>query len=246
VRVLVTGGRGMLGRHVVEQLRAAGHDAVSGSRSSNVEIDLASGAGLEPALEGAESIVHCASNPRGRNAREVEVEGTARLAEAARRAGTSHLVYISIVGVDRVPYAYYEYKLHAEKVLEQGGLPWSILRATQFFPFLARRLIALPLGMVAPRGFPVQPVATEEVAGRLVRAVVEGPGGRLPDLGGPEIREVADFARSLRAARHLRRPILRPWLPGKLAAAVRAGGLTTPGGERGTRTWEEWLAANRP
>jgi uncharacterized protein YbjT (DUF2867 family) len=244
VRVLVTGGRGTLGRRVVEQLKAGGHDPVAASRSSAVTLDLTTGAGLQAAIEGAEAIVHCASNPRGRDAREVEVEGTARLIAAASRARTAHLIYISIVGVDRVPYSYYEYKLHAEKVVEHGGVPWSILRTTQFFPFVASLLTAPPV-LLAPRGFLLQPVATHEVAALLVRAVDEGPRGRLPDLGGPAIREVAGLARTLRAALCLRRPVLRPWLPGRLAASIREGALTAPRGERGSRTWEEWLAGGR-
>jgi len=95
--------------------------------------------------------------------------------------------------------------------------------------------------MIAPRGFLVQPVAGEEVAQRLARALGEGPMERRLEYGGPEVREVGELARTLRATRRLRRPLLKPWLPGQLAAAVRAGGLLCRDRGRGAITWEEWL-----
>ena len=240
-RVLVTGGRGDLGSRVVQRLREHGHEAVAAGRRGPIVLDVRRDEGLDAALEGAEAVVHCATHPAGRDAREVEVEGTARVVRAAARAGVAHLVYVSIVGVDRVPYAYYRHKLHAEKVIDRGEVPWSILRATQFFGFVARLLTTPPV-LVAPRGFLLQPVAAEEVADRLVRAVEDGPCGRLRDLGGPEIVEVGELAAALRRTRRLRRPLLRPWLPGRLAAAVRAGGLTCPGGDRGAQIWQSWLS----
>ena len=88
-----------------------------------------SGDGLAAAVAGVGVIVHCASDPlRPR----VDIEGTGNLLQAARTAGTSHLVHPSIVGIDRVPYRYYQAKLQAERLLQASGLPWTILRATQF------------------------------------------------------------------------------------------------------------------
>lgn len=244
MNVLVTGGTGTLGRQVVRQLEATGDQVLALSRRGPVMLDLATGAGLESALRGVETVVHCATDPFGKDPRRVEVEGTARLVRAAAGEGVSHVVYVSIVGVDRVPYPYYRYKLAAERVVEAGPVPWSILRATQFHPFVAWLLTRLPV-LLAPRGFVLQPVAVQEVASRLVRAVREGAAGRLRDFGGPQVREASDLARALRRARHLRRPVLRPWLPGPFAAAVRAGGLICPEGEHGALTWEQWLAGSR-
>jgi uncharacterized protein YbjT (DUF2867 family) len=187
-----------------------------------------------------DAVVHCASNPLGRNARQVEVEGTARVVAAAHRRGVGHLLYMSIVGIDRVPRAFYRYKLHAEKVVEQGPVPWTILRATQFFPYVETMLTGTPV-LIAPRGFLVQPVAVEEVAQRLARALGEGPMEQRLEYGGPEVREMGELARSLRAARGWRRPLLKPWLPGQVGAAVRAGGLLCVDCGRGAITWEGWL-----
>ncbi|MDQ6790859.1 MAG: NAD(P)H-binding protein [Candidatus Dormibacteraeota bacterium] len=240
MRVVVTGGRGMLGRHVVELLRRSGHEALAAGRHGPLVMDVRKDADVEAALEGVDAVVHCASNPLGRDAREVEVEGTARVVAAAHRQGVGHLLYVSIVGIDRVPRPYFRYKLHAEKVVEHGRVPWTILRATQLFPFMEMLLTAAPV-VIAPRGFLVQPVAGEEVAQRLARALGEGPMERRLEYGGPEVREVGELARTLRATRRLRRPLLKPWLPGQLAAAVRAGGLLCRDCGRGAITWEEWL-----
>ena len=87
MRVVVTGGRGMLGRHVVELLRRSGHEALEAGRHGPLVMDVRKDADVEAALEGVDAVVHCASNPLGRDAREVEVEGTARVVAAAHRQG---------------------------------------------------------------------------------------------------------------------------------------------------------------
>ncbi len=125
--VLVTGGTGLLGRTVVAQLAAAGHDAriltraTRGGpyRSERVVGDLTTGAGLEAAVDGVAAIVHLASDPR--HAQRVDVAGTRRLIEAAHRAGRPHLVYVSIVGVDRIPWRYYGAKAIVEQDVAAPG-----------------------------------------------------------------------------------------------------------------------------
>ena len=137
-RVLVTGGTGTLGSHVVDRLHAAGREVRVFSRSGGngrVRGDLATGDGLEAAVQGVETIVHCASSPA--RTRQVDVGGTHRLLRAAYRAGISHVLFISIVGVDRNPYyPYYRMKLETERIIERSPMPWTILRATQFHGFV--------------------------------------------------------------------------------------------------------------
>ena len=137
--ILVTGGSGTLGRGVVARLLAAGHQVRVLSRRPRpaggtataewVTGDLLCGDGLAGAVTGVEAIVHCAGDPRRPR---VDSNGTRNLLRAARAAGAPHLVDISIVGVDRVPYRYYQAKLQAERLIQASGLPWTILRATQF------------------------------------------------------------------------------------------------------------------
>jgi uncharacterized protein YbjT (DUF2867 family) len=119
--VLVTGGTGVLGKQVVERLGSAGLEARVLSRSGRpgtLRGDLSTGEGLDLAVRGAETIIHCASSPF-RKTRQTDVEGTKRLLETATTAGVSHFVYISIIGIDPAPsYPYYRVKLDTERLIE--------------------------------------------------------------------------------------------------------------------------------
>jgi uncharacterized protein YbjT (DUF2867 family) len=252
-RVLVTGGNGVLGRNVVERLVGRGHAARAASRSAPerpvegatwTRLDLATGEGLAAALDGVDVVVHAASSPF-RDTHAVDVDGTARLVEAA---GRRHVVYVSIVGCDLVPLPYYRTKTEAEAVVAGGGAPWSVLRATQFHELLADvflpRLDRFP-AMPVPSGMRYQPIAAGEVADRLVEVVEDGPGGRLPDVGGPEVHTFVDLARRWIAAQGRRRPVVPIPAFGAVAAAIRSGALTcpdaVPDGRRGRLTWDDWL-----
>src|SRR3712207_5750624 len=156
--ILVTGSTGSLGRLVVARLREGGRDVRALSRRGHpgtVPGDLLTGEGLERAVEGVGTIVHCASSPT-KKTRRIDVEGTQCLLQAASRAGVQHLVFISIVGVDRNPYfPYYRMKLEAERIVERSSVPWTILRATQFHDFVLRSIRSLdrlPI-MPVPKGF---------------------------------------------------------------------------------------------
>jgi uncharacterized protein YbjT (DUF2867 family) len=133
--ILVTGGTGVLGSKVVERLRTAGlgpRILSHSGRPGTIQGDLLTGEGLEEAVRGVDTIVHCASSPF-RKTHQTDVEGTGRLLQAASRAGVSHVVYISIVGIDRVQsYPYYRVKLETERLIEGSPIPHTILRATQF------------------------------------------------------------------------------------------------------------------
>lgn len=253
MNVLVTGGTGNLGRAVTRAAGGAGHVVRVMSRrarprtASNgfewARADLASGEGVREALGGVEGVLHLASDPR--RTREVDVDGTRILTEAARAGGVAHLVYISIVGIDEIPYSYYRRKLEAEEIIRASGVPHSILRATQFHS-LVDLLISLaarvPVVMPLPTDFKFQSVAEPEVAGRLVRQLAEPPGGRLPDFGGPEVLTLGEMAETWMDVRGARKRLLRLPLPGRVAASFRAGKNTAPEGTRGVMGWRDWLA----
>lgn len=246
--ILVTGGSGTLGRAVVRRLVDLGHPVRALTRRGAEPVpaewftgDLTTGVGLEDALAGVTAVVHCASDPRRPRS---DVEGTARLVDAARRTGVLHLVYVSIVGIDRVPLAYYQAKLQTEGLVERSAVPWSILRATQFHQLVAGLLGALarlPI-LPAPAGLRFQPLEAAEVADRLVEIALRPPVGHAPDMGGPEARDLGDLARAYLRARRLRRPVLALPVPGRVAAAIRQGALLVPEAPGGLRTWEEFLA----
>jgi uncharacterized protein YbjT (DUF2867 family) len=255
--ILVTGGTGTLGRLVVARLRDAGchvrvlsrrgHDGAEGIEL--VTGDLATDEGIEAAVEGSEIIVHCAGTSKG------DEDKTRHLVRAAVRAGTRHLVYISVVGADRVPvtsaidramFGYFASKRAAERAVAASGLPWTTLRATQFFELTlmtARGLARLPV-IPVPAGFRFQPVDADEVAARLVELALGAPAGLVPDLAGPRVYDMADLVRGYLRARRMHRPIVPLWLPGKAARAVRAGATLAPDRAVGRRTWEDFLAAH--
>ena len=249
--ILVTGSTGTLGRALVPRLTGAGHEVRAFSRqprpsstpaSAWATGDLRANAGLDEALAGIEVIVHCASAQRGDQA------AAQNLIAAARRAGTPHLVYISIVGVDRVPVGYYRAKLAVEQLIEDSGLPWTILRATQFHELILRGcelLARLPV-LLVPAATSFQPISAGEVADRLACLAGQPPAGRVPDMGGPQVRSSGDLAGGyLRASGHRRR-VLQVRLPGRAFAALRRGGLLAPQHATGTVTFDEFLAARFP
>ena len=244
--ILVTGGTGVLGSKVVERLRSAGIEprVLSHSgRPGTIVGDLLTGEGLEEAVSSVDSIVHCASNPF-RKARQTDVDGTQRLLDAASRAGVSHLVYISIVGIDRAQsYPYYQVKLETERLIEGSPIPYTILRATQFYDLVlmaVRALARLPVVPV-PGALIGQPIDAGDVADRMVELALETPAGRVPDIGGPEVRTMDDIVRSYLKVTGSRKKVVTFPLPGKTARAIRDGALTCRENRYGKIRWEEFL-----
>ncbi|MEP7198256.1 MAG: NAD(P)H-binding protein, partial [Chloroflexota bacterium] len=204
--------------------------------------DLETGDGLRAAVADAPIIIHAASSPL-KHTHEIDVDGTRRLLADARAAGASHLIYVSIVGIDRIPYPYYKHKLAAEEVVMQGGVPWTILRATQFHDLADRVLQSaakFPIALL-PTDFQFQLVDSGEVADALCGCAASSPAGRLPDMGGPDVLRFDDIARAWFAARGMRKPVLPLWLPGKIAHGFRNGYHTCPQNRQGKVTWSEWL-----
>lgn len=241
--VLVTGGTGTLGRHLLPLLRAGAHEVRVLSRrpvTDGVVGDLRTGAGLDEAVAGVDTVVHAATDPF--RARAVDIRGTQRLLERLRLGGPTHLVYVSIVGVDGHALPYYRAKWAAEQLVEASGTPSTIVRIVQFHELLDRGFSAMRPAIVAPTGFRVQPVAAAEAAERVAELVGGGPQGRATDLGGPEVRSIGDLAAAWKRARASRKPVVRLPVPGRIAGAFRRGVNLAPDHADGRLTWEQWLA----
>lgn len=128
-------------------------------------------------------------------------------------------------------------------MIEASPVPWSILRATQFHEFidrLLRPLTRLPL-VFLPKNWQFQVISASEVAEHLVAALEQGPSGRLPDIGGPEVLRLEEMARLWLSAQGLRRRLIHLHLPGGLSAGFRQALNTTPGNHAGSITWSQWL-----
>ncbi|MFC0507255.1 SDR family oxidoreductase [Micromonospora costi] len=252
MRVLVTGAAGRLGHEVLPRLLDDGYTVRATSRRPRTDpgvewavTDLGTGAGLAEAVADVDAVLHLASAPTpGRRTHQVDVLGTRRLAVAAERAGVGHLVYVSIVGVDRVPMPYYRHKLAAEQVVAAGPVPWSVLRATQFPQFLDELLQASSRfgPTIGDRAILAQPVDPGEVAARLAARLAAGPLRGIEEYGGPEVLRFDEAVRAWRAARRSRRPLLPVRIPGRLGRTLRDGGLVTGALPRGERTWADYLA----
>jgi uncharacterized protein YbjT (DUF2867 family) len=255
ISVLVTGGTGTLGRRVVPRLVDAGCSVRVLSRSPHepedgveyVRGDLAKGRELWSALSEIDIVIHCAGTAKGDDYK------TRKLLEAASEAGVKHFVYISVVGAERLPvtsaidrgmFGYYAAKRASEQLVEASGIPFTILRATQF----QESMLAVVKGLAslvvvpAPTGSRFQPIAADEVADRLVELALGDPAGLVPEMGGPRSYLLADLVRSYLAATGRRKPFISMRAPGKAAAALRDGANLTPDHAVGVRTWEEFLA----
>jgi uncharacterized protein YbjT (DUF2867 family) len=240
MRIAVAGGTGAVGRHVVEVARERGHDVVVLARSQGV--DLTTGAGLVERLDGVDAVIDTSNQvSQKRAAAEAFFGGVSRtLLGAEVGAGVRHHVALSIVGVDDVDTGYYAGKRLQERVLAEGPVPWTVLRATQFHEFAEQALHFVRVGpfSLVPRMLS-QPVAAREVGEALVDLAEADPVGRAPELAGPERLQMVDLARKVA---HGRRVVpLR--VPGAAGKAMRTGALVPKGdGPRGTITFDAWLA----
>lgn len=245
--ILVTGGTGTIGRRVVPLLRAAGHDVRILSRRPGRETpgiqqvagDTVAGTGLAEALAGVQTVLHLAGGAKG------DDTAARNLGAATRAAGVGHLILISVVGADRMPIGYFRAKAAAERAVAESGVPWTVLRAAQLHEFVlpvARGLARLPFTPV-PRGLRFEPVHVDEVAARLAELTLGVPAGRVADIAGPEVLDVAQLLDTYAEFQGKRHPRFAVRLPGAVGRAYRAGdNLADASARRGQRGWAEFLA----
>jgi uncharacterized protein YbjT (DUF2867 family) len=229
----------VLGSYLVPRLVDRGHNVRRLSRHTTgagaVRGDVRTGEGITAAVDGCDAVIHAATNPF--RARATEVGGARHVVDAAR-AHDAHLIYVSIVGVDQHRLPYYKAKWEAERVVEASGVRWTIQRATQFHDLLDKILgyRVVPI----PRRTPFQPVDGGDVADALVNLVDEGPSGRAPDVGGPQVlttKELNDIRTRITGKRASLLPIPAVWAVRDLVD----GKHLCPERAVGTLTWEDWL-----
>ncbi len=250
MKVAVAGGTGTLGRPLVAELARRGDEVVVLSRSghgglpegaAHRRVDLAGSEGLAGALAGVEVLVDAANTSPSQG--EALVAIARRLLDAAAAAGIGHFVGVSIVGCDRVPMPYYKAKVEQERAIAAGQVPWSLVRATQFHDLLAWAFGATARWRVLPTGSAqLQPVDVRIVAARIAEVVHTEPGGRLPDVAGPEVRTLTELAHAWRSARGRRALPLRLPMVGRIGRPLREAALCDPAAAAGGPTFERWLA----
>lgn len=199
MKVAVIGASGLIGTKVVGLLTAKGHDVVAASRASGV--DVLTGDGLAEALSGADALVDVVNSPSFEDDPVMEffTKSTTNLVDAAKRAGVGHYVALSIVGVDLLPDSgYMRAKMAQETIITESGIPYTIVRATQFEEFAEAITTSMTAGdeVRVPDAL-IQPVAADKVAAEVARAAVAAPLQGIVNIGGPEKISFEQMARAV-------------------------------------------------
>ncbi|MBG6104749.1 uncharacterized protein YbjT (DUF2867 family) [Micromonospora vinacea] len=243
MKIAVLGGTGLIGSQVVKILQAAGHEAVPLSPSTGV--DLLTGQGLADGLAGAEVVVNLTNSPTFDEASPAFFQTTMdNLLAAAARAGVGHAVILSIVGVDQVPdLDYYRAKTLQEEILTAGPIPYSIVRATQFFEFVEAILswtaddttVRLP-------STPVQPMAAADVAQAVAEVTMGAPLQGIRNVAGPDVFALDELGRITLAASGDQRTVTTDNTAGMFAAV--SGDVLTGSDDAviAPTAYREWLA----
>ena len=247
MKIVVIGGSGRIGSNVVGRLEAQGHEAVPASPATGV--DTITGEGLADVLTGADVVIDVANAPvwDDEAVRKFFTTSSRNLLAAERDAGVGHHVALTIVGADRLPdCGYYRAKVAQEAEIEAGGVPYTILRSTQFLEFLPQIAeegaegdsVRLSTGLM-------QPVAAEDVAATVTELATGAPAGRV-ELGGPEALGMDDWARRLFAATGDERTVTSDPHALYFGTELSGGELTTGDGARiGTVDFDVWFATQQ-
>jgi uncharacterized protein YbjT (DUF2867 family) len=245
MKLAVIGGTGLIGSQVVRILNAQGHEAVSHSPSTG--LDLLSGRGLPEALNGAEVVVNLTNSPTFDDASPAFFQATMdNLLTAASAAGVGHAVILSIVGADLVPgLVYYRAKVLQEDLLKAGPVPYSIVRATQFFEFMDWTVnetaddntVRLPATLI-------QPIASADVVTAVAGVSVGAPLQGTREIAGPEVFALDELGKITLGARGDHRTVVADNSAGMFAAASGDALIAKDGAVIATTTYREWLAAS--
>lgn len=251
-QILLTGGTGTLGKEIAQQLITGNHNfKVLISRNHSEEpkgVTLISGditkkETLTASPKDTDIIIHCASNSQ--NHQEVDVIGTKNLLDSAP-VGLSHFVYISIVGVDKSSFPYYQAKYKAEQLVMQSGLPWTIIRATQFHSFVLLRFIKpfVPNGdepLKIPQGLKFQSIDIKDVGSVIVKQSLGEPLNSIILLGGPEVLTLEQMTESYLKLQDKSNIIEPQPVEGSIHDLFRSGINLCPDNANGKITWKEYL-----
>lgn len=246
MKVVIVGGSGLIGKKLSNLLRQGGHDVVSASPSSGV--NSVTGAGVAEALAGAQVVVDVSNSPSFEERAVLEFFETSsrNLLAAAKTAGVRHYVALSVVGADRLPDSgYMRAKVAQEKLIRAAGLPYTILRATQFYEFVGGIAESGAVdGAVRLPPAQMQPIAADDVAQGLADVVAQSPINGIVELAGPEPIAMDELVRRYFSSKHDERQVVTDTAARYFGAAVNDQSLTPGNNPRlGAIRFEQWLGA---
>lgn len=250
MRIAIAGGTGLLGGKLAHEAKERGHEVRLLSRATGIDLTAPEGAAATAArIDGCDAVIDVLSIGTQNEATSIAffASTTRSLLSAEKQAGVGHHIALSIVGVDRAAAAYYAGKVAQERAVQEGSIPWTILRATQFHEFAAQMFTVAARGPIhlAPR-MRTQPVAADEVARRLVDLAEAPAHGRVPDLAGPQEESLVDMIRRYARATGHRGWIPAVSLPGPFGRAMRDGRLLPAADATiGRQSFTEWIASLR-
>ena len=249
MKIVVIGGSGLIGTKLVSRLRHGGHEVVAASLDSGV--NLITGEGLTRAVAGAHVVVDVTNSPsfEARAAMEFFETSGHNLLAAEKSAGVRHHVALSIVGLERLPeVGYLRAKLAQESLVKASGIPYTILRSTQFFEFVSSLVesavdgdaIRLPAALF-------QPIAADDVAAVLAELALGSPLDSTVEVAGPEARPFVEFGRQFLAARRDKRQVIADDRAPYFGARIDDRSLTPSGNPRlGSIRFADWLGRSVP
>jgi uncharacterized protein YbjT (DUF2867 family) len=246
MQLTVVGGTGLIGSQVVQKLTAAGHEAVPAALSTG--LDLITGKGLDHALKGAEVVVNLANSPTFDEASLGFFRTSMNnLLAASERAGVRHQVILSILGVDQVPQLdYYRAKTLQEDLLRQGPMPYSIVRATQFFEFMDAVLSETSddttVHLPATR---IQPIAAADVADAVAGVSTGAPLRGIRNVAGPDVFPLDELGRVTLAARHDNRTVITDDQAGIFAGITGDVLIAGPDAHLAPTHYQDWIQTAR-
>jgi uncharacterized protein YbjT (DUF2867 family) len=249
-RILVTGGTGALGTDLVKRLSQTSHTIRITSRKPKpadtkfewAQVDFETQTDFSEAVRDVDTIVHCASSSV-RNTYQSDVIGTQNLLASVKKASIKNFIFISIVGIDRIPFGYYKHKLAIEKLIQESGVPYTINRIAQFHGFIDMLLgfeRKLPV-LVVPTQWQAQTIDTRDVAQYLMPFIENAPTGRIDNVAGPQVMRVGEMARMWRDVQGMHRPIVQMPTLGAVAHGFGQGYNTAPDKAYGSMTWADYL-----
>ncbi|CAM4177508.1 NAD(P)H azoreductase [Mycobacterium basiliense] len=252
MKILVIGGSGLIGSQVVAMLTELRHEAVPASPGSGV--NTLTGEGVARAVDGVATVVDVSNSPSfaDDDVMNFFTTSTSNLLAAERAAGVRHHVALSIVGTDRVPQSgYLRAKAAQEKLITESGMPYSVVRATQFFEFVLGIADSATDGQTVrlSHDAAIQPIAAKDVAAAVTQAAISDPGNAITNIAGPEKFGMDDFVRIGLAAYGDPREVATDPTAAYFGAVLDGHSIVPGNDEHATiypTRFSDWLAAHAP